>query len=44
MEKVPYLLVVGDREKQNGTISVRSRGKEDLGEMKIDNFIKIIEK
>ena len=44
MEKIPYLLVVGDREKQNGTVSVRSRGKEDLGEMKIEDLIKIIEK
>ncbi len=44
MEKVPYLLVVGEREKENGTVSVRSRGKEDLGEMKIEDFIKILEK
>ena len=40
MEKIPYLLVVGDREKENRTVSVRSRGKEDLGEMKIEEFIK----
>jgi len=40
MEKIPYLIVVGDREKENGTISVRQRGKIDLGEMSIDDFIK----
>ncbi|MFA5169642.1 MAG: threonine--tRNA ligase [Candidatus Paceibacterota bacterium] len=40
MEKVPYLLVVGDREKENGTISVRQRGKIDLGEMKVEEFLK----
>lgn len=44
MEKVPYLLVVGDREKENGTISVRQRGKIDLGEMKIEEFLKSLEK
>jgi threonyl-tRNA synthetase len=43
MEKVPYLLVVGDREKENGTISVRQRGKIDLGEMKIEEFLKSLE-
>jgi len=42
MEKVPYLLVVGDREKENKTISVRQRGKIDLGEMKIEEFLKKI--
>jgi len=40
MEKVPYLLVVGDREVENGTISARQRGKIDLGEMKTEEFIK----
>jgi threonyl-tRNA synthetase len=40
MEKVPYLLVVGDREKENGTISARQRGKIDLGEISIEEFIK----
>jgi threonyl-tRNA synthetase len=42
MEKVPYILVVGDREKENGTISVRQRGKIDLGEISIEEFIKKI--
>lgn len=44
IEKVPYLIVVGDREKENKTISVRQRGKIDLGEMKIEEFIKNLEK
>jgi threonyl-tRNA synthetase len=43
MEKIPYLLVVGDVEKQNKTISVRQRGKIDLGEMKIEEFLKSLE-
>jgi len=44
LEKVPYLLVVGDREKENGTVSVRQRGKIDLGEMKIEEFLKKLDK
>ena len=42
MEKVPYILVVGDVEKEKGTVSVRQRGKIDLGEISIDEFIKKI--
>ncbi|MDD3386490.1 MAG: threonine--tRNA ligase [Candidatus Pacebacteria bacterium] len=41
MEKIPYLIVVGDKEIENKTISVRQRGKIDLGEMTIDDFSKI---
>src|SRR5690606_25257186 len=33
LQRVPYLLVVGDREKETGTIAVRTRGGEDLGSM-----------
>ena len=38
LQRVPYLLVVGDREKENGTLSVRTRGGEDLGSMTVDAF------
>ncbi|KJV24863.1 threonine--tRNA ligase [Luteibacter yeojuensis] len=38
LQKVPYLLVVGDREKETGTISVRTRGGEDLGSMPLAAF------
>jgi threonyl-tRNA synthetase len=41
MEKVPYLLVVGDREKESNTVSVRQRGKIDLGVMSIEEFLAI---
>jgi threonyl-tRNA synthetase len=37
--RVPYLLVVGDREMEEGTVAVRTRGGEDLGAMPIDAFI-----
>lgn len=39
MEKVPYLLVVGDKERESKTVSVRQRGKIDLGVMTIEKFL-----
>ena len=39
MEKVPYMLVVGDRDMENGTVSVRTRKGEDLGAMTMDAFL-----
>ena len=39
MNKVPYMLVVGDRDMENGTVSVRTRKGEDLGAMTPDAFI-----
>ena len=38
LQRVPYLLVVGDRERENGTLSVRARGGEDLGTMSVADF------
>jgi threonyl-tRNA synthetase len=43
MQKVPYLLVVGDREKESGTVSVRTRSGEDLGSMPLASFIERLE-
>ena len=37
--KIPYMLVVGDREAQSGTVAVRERGRKDHGSMPIDKFI-----
>jgi threonyl-tRNA synthetase len=42
LEKVPYMLVVGDKDIENSTVSVRSRKDGDLGAMSIDDFIKRI--
>ncbi len=39
LQKVPYLLVIGDREKENGAVSVRIRSGEDLGSMSITQFM-----
>jgi threonyl-tRNA synthetase len=38
LQKVPYLLVVGDKEVESGTVAVRTRGGEDLGTMTFDDF------
>ena len=38
LQRVPYLLVVGDREKEDGLVAVRSRGGEDLGSMSVAEF------
>ena len=38
IQKVPYLLVVGDKEVESGTLSVRRRDGEDLGALSIDDF------
>ena len=38
LQRVPYLLVVGDREKENGLVAVRTRGGEDLGSMSVAEF------
>ena len=39
MQKIPYMLVVGDRDMENGTVSVRTRKGEDLGAMTPDAFM-----
>ena len=39
LKKFPFMLIVGENEENNGTISVRRRGEGDLGEMTVDAFI-----
>ena len=39
MQKHPYIAVVGDKEKQNGTVSIRARGGRNLGVMPVADFI-----
>jgi threonyl-tRNA synthetase len=39
LQKVPYLLVVGDRERDNRQVAVRARSGEDLGTMAIAEFV-----
>ncbi|HNW73814.1 MAG: threonine--tRNA ligase [Bacteroidales bacterium] len=43
MKKIPYMLVVGEREENEGTISVRRHGQGDLGPVKVEDFIKKVQ-
>jgi threonyl-tRNA synthetase len=38
MQKVPYLIVIGDKEMASGAVAVRARGGQDLGVMSLDDF------
>jgi threonyl-tRNA synthetase len=42
MQKLPYLIVVGDKEMAAGAVAVRARGGQDLGAMSLDTFIEKI--
>ena len=42
MNKLPYMLIIGEQEEQDGTVSVRKHGGEDLGAMKIEQFAELI--
>ncbi|MBS7351370.1 MAG: threonine--tRNA ligase, partial [Comamonas sp.] len=42
LQKLPYILVVGDKEKAAGTVAVRGRGNKDLGVMPVDDFIALM--
>ena len=39
LQKVPYMLIIGDKEAESGTVSVRSRKDGDLGAMPLADFI-----
>ena len=38
LERIPYMLVIGEKEVEEGTVSVRHRDKEDLGTMPLEEF------
>ena len=40
MQKIPYILILGDKEIKNKTVSVRQRNKGDIGELSLPSFIK----
>jgi threonyl-tRNA synthetase len=42
LQKPPFILVVGDKEKAAGTVAVRARGGQDLGVMSLDAFVQKI--
>jgi threonyl-tRNA synthetase len=44
LQKIPYMLIVGDREEENKTVSLRCRSGKDCGQIKLDRFIKNLKK
>ena len=42
LQKVPYILVVGDKERANGTVAVRARGNKDLGAVPLVDFVSML--
>jgi threonyl-tRNA synthetase len=42
MQKVPFILVAGDKEKAAGTVSVRARGNKDMGTLSVEDFTKFL--
>ena len=42
LEKIPYMLVIGDKEIEEGTVGVRKRGEGDIGAMKVDEFLSLV--
>jgi threonyl-tRNA synthetase len=42
MQRYPYLIVIGDKEVENNKVAVRGRGNEDLGQMNVEEFVKIV--
>ena len=43
LQKIPYAIIVGEKEMENQTINVRSRDKGELGEMSLDTFVSELE-
>ncbi|HOP11811.1 MAG TPA: threonine--tRNA ligase [Oscillospiraceae bacterium] len=44
LQKIPYMLVVGEKELEEGTVSVRKRGEGDIGSMPVEDFIALAQK
>ena len=42
LKRIPYLLIIGEKEVESGTVSVRKQGEGDQGSMKIDEFVNLI--
>lgn len=43
MQKIPYMIIVGEQEEKDGTIAVRKHSEGDMGTMKVEDFVAIIE-
>lgn len=44
LERIPFMLILGDKEVESGTVNVRTRTGDNLGSMNLDDFIKILDK
>lgn len=42
MERIPYMLIVGEKEAETGSVSVRRRGEGDLGRMSVEQFLEML--
>jgi threonyl-tRNA synthetase len=42
LQKLPFILVAGEKERVAGAVAVRARGNKDLGVMPIDDFIRLV--
>jgi threonyl-tRNA synthetase len=42
LQKVPFILVAGDKEKAAGTVAVRARGNKDLGTLSVSDFMALV--
>ncbi|MBO4874810.1 MAG: threonine--tRNA ligase [Bacteroidales bacterium] len=42
LKRIPYLLIVGEKEQENGQLSVRKQGAGDMGAMSVEDFAKIV--
>ena len=44
VSKIPFMVIVGEKEEQDGTVSVRKHGEGDIGTFTIEEFISLIKK
>ena len=44
LHRIPFLVIVGEKEQESGTVSVRRQGGKDEGQMKTEDFIALVQK
>ena len=42
LKKIPYMLIVGEKEENDGTVSVRRQGEGDIGTFTVEEFVKMV--
>ena len=43
LKKIPYMLIVGEKEESEGTVSVRKQGEGDIGTFTVEEFAKMVD-